>query len=165
MNPGILDKMCQNLGRQTKPFQAEYHRLKAYPSFFWLGNSQRHRRHAWETRDTFFILIYIPLYGSGYSKRLAWAHGFNAKICIKKYATGPEILAKMSKNIQVWFGNLIFGIFCLISWDPGHIFKTDFCIKTVSSSRLFWVAWSLYSEDFFFDLLRGPEIFYVLWAL
>ena len=39
------------------------------------------------------------------------------------YAPGTELLAKMSKNMQVWFGNLIFGMFCLISRDPLHIFK------------------------------------------
>ena len=28
-----------------------------------------------------------------------------------KYAPGPEILAKMSQNMQVWFGDLDFGTF------------------------------------------------------
>ena len=53
-------------------------------------------------------------------------NGFNGKIGFKKYGTGPEILAKTSKIMQVWFGDLIFGTFCLISWDPVHIFKNRF---------------------------------------
>ena len=51
---------------------------------------------------------------------LSWGcdnYGFNAKISFEKYAPGPEILAKTSKIMQVWFGDLIFGTFCSIL-DP-----------------------------------------------
>ena len=41
-----------------------------------------------------------------------WNLGFNPKIGFEKYAPGPEILAKTSKIMQVWFGDLIFGTFC-----------------------------------------------------
>ena len=47
-------------------------------------------------------------------------------VSTQKYAPGPEILAKTSKIMQVWFGDLIFGTFCLISRDPGHIFQNRF---------------------------------------
>ena len=36
---------------------------------------------------------------------------FNVTIGFEKYATGPEILAKTSQNMQVWFGDLNFGTF------------------------------------------------------
>ena len=63
---------------------------------------------------------------SWYLKWPAWAHGFNPKISIKKCAPGPEILAKMSKIMQVWFGSLIFSTFWLISQDSMYIFQTRF---------------------------------------
>ena len=44
----------------------------------------------------------------------------------KKYAPGPKILAKTSKIMRVWFGDLIFGTICLISQDPVHIFQNRF---------------------------------------
>ena len=37
--------------------------------------------------------------------------GFNAKINFEKHELSPEILAKMSQNMQVWFGALDFGTF------------------------------------------------------
>ena len=84
---------------------------------------------------TFFLPTNLPgplykskkkkfrLWASWYSKRLAWAHGFNTKIGFEKYEPGSEILAKMSQNLKVWFGDLIFGTFCLISRDQVHIFQ------------------------------------------
>ena len=36
---------------------------------------------------------------------------------------GPELLAKTLQNMQVWFGDLDFGTFWLISWDLVHIFQ------------------------------------------
>ena len=39
---------------------------------------------------------------------------------------GPEILAKTSKNMQVWFGKPDFGTFSLISRDPVRIFQNRF---------------------------------------
>ena len=45
------------------------------------------------------------------------------KIGFEKYALSPEILAKTSQNMQVWFGDLNFGTFWLISPDPVHIFQ------------------------------------------
>ena len=33
-------------------------------------------------------------------------HGFNAKIGFEKYAPCPEISAKMSKILRIWFGDL-----------------------------------------------------------
>ena len=44
----------------------------------------------------------------------------------EKYARGLEILTKMSKNMQVWFGDLNFGTFLLISLDSGHAFQYRF---------------------------------------
>ena len=41
--------------------------------------------------------------------------GAKPRVSTQIYAPGPEILAKTSKIMQVWFGNLIFGTFCLMS--------------------------------------------------
>ena len=65
-------------------------------------------------------------WGSLYSKRPAWDDGFYAKIGFEKFALGEEILAKTCKNMKVWFGNLNFGIFCLIYQDSLHIFQKWF---------------------------------------
>ena len=40
------------------------------------------------------------------------------KIGFEKYASGPEILAKTSQNIQVWFGDPDFGTFCFEYHEP-----------------------------------------------
>ena len=56
----------------------------------------------------------------------AWTHGFNAKIGFKKYAPSPEISAKMSKILQIWFGDLNLDTFNLISQDSVHIFQNRF---------------------------------------
>ena len=37
--------------------------------------------------------------------------GFQRKYWLGKYAQSPEILAKTSQNMQVWFGDLDFGTF------------------------------------------------------
>ena len=51
-------------------------------------------------------------------------------VSMQKYATGPEILAKMSQNVHVWFGDLDFGTFWLIFQDLMHIFKINFAMKS-----------------------------------
>ena len=50
----------------------------------------------------------------------------NAKIGFKKYGKGPKILAKTSQNMKVWFCELYFGTFWLISWDLVHVFQNRF---------------------------------------
>ena len=55
-----------------------------------------------------------------------FAHGFSAKMGFEKYAPGPEILAKASKIMQVWFGDLNFGKFWFISREMVHIFQNRF---------------------------------------
>ena len=62
-------------------------------------------------------IIFFFLWRSWYSKRPARAHGLNAKIGFKNKAPSPKILAKTSENMQVWFGDLNFGSFWLISKD------------------------------------------------
>ena len=69
--------------------------------------------------------------------RVHYTHGLNAKIGFEKYASDPEIFVKMCKNLKVWFGESNFDTFCAISRDPMHIFKTDFCVETVTSSPSF----------------------------
>ena len=44
----------------------------------------------------------------------------------EKYGMVPEILAKTLQNMQVWFCDLDFVTFWLISWDPVHIFQNQF---------------------------------------
>ena len=96
------------------------------------------------------------LWGSWYSKRPAWAHGFNAKIGFEKYAPGPEILTKTSQNMKVWFGYLNFGTNCLISLDPVHIFQNRFLrwnreLKPIVLSTIN----PMIRRIFFFELWRG----------
>ena len=71
-------------------------------------------------------IILFCLEGSWYSKRPAWAHGLKSKNGFKKCATGPEIFAKTSQNMPVWFGDLNFGTFWWISRDSLHIFQNRF---------------------------------------
>ena len=41
---------------------------------------------------------------------------------VVKYASSPEISAKMCQILVVWFGRLIFDTFLAISWDSVYIF-------------------------------------------
>ena len=66
------------------------------------------------------------LLASWYSKWPAWAHRFNSKIGFEKYIPSPEILAKMSQNMKVWFGDLNLVTFWSISQDSMQIFQTRF---------------------------------------
>ena len=77
--------------------------------------------------------------GASRAKRgLTGLKGLNPKIGIKIYAPGPEILAKMSKNMQVRFRNLIFGTFCLISRELVHIlFWQHLSWQKLSISEIF----------------------------
>ena len=63
---------------------------------------------------------------------------------------------KCEQNIPVCFGNLIFGIFCLKSWDLGHIFQNRFLYENrelklvvLSTIKKCWV-WKkkFWSENF-----------------
>ena len=79
----------------------------------------------------------FPLWGSWYSNRPAWTHGFNAKIGFEKYAPGPEILTKMCQNLGCQTKPAYFETFWPLSQDSVQIFKTDFCVETVGSSWSF----------------------------
>ena len=68
----------------------------------------------------------VGLKGSWYSNQPAQTCGFNANIGFEKSAMDPEILAKTSQNMQVWFGDNNFGTFWLISQDQVHIFQNQF---------------------------------------
>ena len=63
---------------------------------------------------------------SCYSKGPTWSDSFNANIGSQKYALGLEILTKTFEITRVWFGDLNFGTFCLISLDSLHIFQNWF---------------------------------------
>ena len=88
------------------------------PTFFWPTNFPG------PLYKSKFLLF--CLWASWYSKRPAWAHGFNAKNGFEKNASGPEILAKKSQNNEVWYGDLNFGTFSPISWDPMRFFQNRF---------------------------------------
>ena len=70
--------------------------------------------------------ISFRLWGSWYSKRPAWAHGFNTKIGFEKYAPGPEILNNLCRNSGSQTKPSYFGTFWSISLDPVHIFQNRF---------------------------------------
>ena len=93
----------------------------------------------------------IGLMGGGPTR----THHFNAKIGFEKYSPGPYIWIRMCQNqgrqtktayLEIFLQNL----------------KTNFCVETVSSRHLFLIAWSLYSEEIFFDLFRCRQFFYFL---
>ena len=67
-------------------------------------------------------LAYKESYSGDGKTHRAGAHGFNAKIGFKNYSQSPKILAKTSANMPVWFGDINFGIFWLISWVSVHSF-------------------------------------------
>ena len=52
-------------------------------------------------------------------------------------ASGSEILAKISKNMKVWFSKLNFGPFRLISQEAVQVFQNQFCVETLRSSLSF----------------------------
>ena len=60
------------------------------------------------------------------SQKKRFLYGFNAKIGYKKYALSPEIFAKTSKIMLVWFDDLIYGMFSLISRTQCIYFKNNF---------------------------------------
>ena len=62
----------------------------------------------------------------------------------------PEILIKTCQNWTRQTRPTKFWTFWSITQDPMHIFKTDFCVETVSSSRSFWIPWTHKGENFFF---------------
>ena len=67
-----------------------------------------------------------PIIGSWYSNQPARSHGCNAKIGFKRFATSPEILAKMCKILLVWFGRPILDNILVIRWDFVHNFQNLF---------------------------------------
>ena len=97
------------------------------------------------------------LWGSWYSNRPAWAHGFNAKIGFEKYAPSPEISAKMCQILLVWFGRPILDTFLIISWDSVHIFQNRFLrwnreSKPVDLNTMNPIIWTI-----FFSPFKGSE--------
>ena len=70
-----------------------------------------------------------------------------------------SVLKNMHRDRRYWPKCLKIWRFGLATWILAHfaqylwtrciLFKTDFCIETVSSSRSFWVPWTLSSEEFF----------------
>ena len=65
----------------------------------------------------------------------------------------------ISQNVSnfaglVWKANFrqFFGTLCIF-------LKTDFCVETVSPSRLIWISWALWSDNFFFTY-RGVRHFF-----
>ena len=103
---------------QLKPLKIEKTIFLVLPTFFWPTNLPGP---LYNSKKKLF-----RLWASWYSKRPAWAHGFNAKNGFEKNASGPEILAKKSQNNEVWFGDLNFGTFWPISWDPMRFFRNRF---------------------------------------
>ena len=81
----------------------------------------------------FFLLLQIPgpLISPKKNSSNYRVHGtqndrLESRVSIQKLVWSPEILAKRSQNMQVWFGNPDFGTFWLISQDPLHIFQNRF---------------------------------------
>ena len=58
-------------------------------------------------------------------------------VLTQTYEGSPEILAKMYPNLVFQAKCQNFLTFLAISQDAVHIFKTDFCLEIVGSSRLF----------------------------
>ena len=85
--------------------------------------------------------------------------GFQCNNRFEKYAPGPEILAKTSKFKHVWFGDLDFGPFWLISWDLVHIFQIWLLRKNSELKPVVLNTMNLIIQMIFFSLIKGPEKF------
>ena len=97
------------------------------------------------------------LWGSWYSNRPTWTHGFSAKIIFEKYATSPEISSKMCPILLVWFGRPILDTFLVISWDSVHIFQNRFLCWNRESKSVDLNTMNPIIETIFFSPLKGSE--------
>ena len=68
---------------------------------------------------------------------------------------GPELLAKMLQNMQVWFGDLDFGTFCLVSWDLVHTFQNRFLHWNRELKLVILSTMNLINGTFFFLVIKG----------
>ena len=66
------------------------------------------------------------LWGSWYSNRPAWTHGFNAKIGFKKYAPSPKISPKKCQKLAFQTKPAKFDTFWPLSLASMHIFQNRF---------------------------------------
>ena len=69
------------------------------------------------------------LWGSWYSNRPAWTHGFNAKIGFEKFAPSPKILAKKSQKSVFQTKPAKFDTFWPIPLASVNIFENRFLRK------------------------------------
>ena len=69
---------------------------------------------------------FFRLWGSWYSNRPPWTHGFNAKIGFEKYAPSPKKLPKNCPKSAFQTKPEKFDTFSPISQDSVHIFQNQF---------------------------------------
>ena len=67
----------------------------------------------------------VGLNGSWYSNQPAQTYDFNTTIGFEKYASSPEISARICQNLLVWFGSPILDTFLVISPDSVNLFSCD----------------------------------------
>ena len=80
------------------------------------------------------------------------------KLVLKKYAPGSKIFIRMYQNQGCQTKPAYFETRCIF-------FQTNFCVKTLDSSRSFECQEHYNQNNFFFKLFSGPEMLHVLWAL